>query len=127
MPLLGHGDGLLLQLALVDVVALMVSVVDDGRDLTLADGVHDREKVLLVALSALVELGRHVWLDRRPFGVVRIQCLNGYFRIVAHVHWLDFGLLEQPFLTVQDQADPFLRQAAERWSVQLKKRKGQVI
>ena len=76
MPLLGHGDGLLLQLALVDVVALVVGVVDDGRDLALADGVHDREEVLLVALSALVELGWHVRLDRRPFRVVRVQCLH---------------------------------------------------
>ena len=76
MPLLGHGDGLLLQLALVYVVALVVGVVDDGRDLALADGVHDREEVLLVALSALVELGWHVRLDRRPFRVVCVQCLH---------------------------------------------------
>ena len=105
----------------------MVSVVDDGRDLTLADGVHDREEVLLVALSALVELGWHVRLDRRPFRVVRVQCLHGYFRVVAHVHWLDFGLLQQSFLAVQDEADPFLGQAVERWSVQLKKSNGQKI
>ena len=126
LPLLGHGDGLLLEVALVDGVALLVGVVHDCRELALADGVHDGEEVLLVALPAFVELRRHVRLDHRSIRVVGVERLDRDLRVVAHVDRLHLRLLEQLLLAGQDQADPLLRQAAEGRRVELNERKGQM-
>ena len=58
--LLIHGNGLLQHLSVVDGVPLAVGVIEDRVELVLVEAVYDILEVLLVALPAFVDLGRHV-------------------------------------------------------------------
>ena len=124
-PLLGHGDGLLLEVRGVNCVPLVVGVSQDSRDLILEHAVHNVPEVFLVALPAFVQLGRQVGLDLLPSGEVVVHGLDGDLGVVADVHRLDLRLLEQHLLAGQDHPDPLLGQALQGRSVVLGNKKGQ--
>ena len=81
MHLLVHSDGLRKHVTVVNCVPLTVGEVEHRLKLRFVETVDDVPEVYLVALPALIDLGRHVRFDVGAVSKFSVQLLHGKLRI----------------------------------------------